>query len=48
MAANTQLTIAAVAEALFDLDWDERDQGNLSSFVEDYFCNEQQEGNGGM
>ena len=47
MAAKAQLTASAVAEALFDLNWDEQDRGDLSSFVEAYFCNEQQEGSDG-
>ena len=48
MAANVWLTASAVAEALFALDWDASDQENVSSFVEDYFCSEQQDGSDGM
>ena len=40
-----RLTASAVAEAL---DWDASDQENVSSFVEDYFCSEKQDGSDGM
>ena len=43
-----RLIASAVAEVLFALDWDASDQEDVSGFVEDYFCSEQQDGSDGM